>query len=333
LDTTLLIDGNSLLKTGFHGVKNMYNGTDHIGGLYHFLNTLRKQIDNNLATKVVVFWDGKGNSTPRRKIVPEYKANRIGNTTTEENESFNRQKLRTQEYLEELYVRQGQFNYCEADDCLSQYCEISKNETIMVFTSDRDLLQLISPTVSLYILSLHKIFRYGGLVPLDGVEIPHENVRVVKTICGDSSDNIHGIKLVGIKSLAKIYPKTLTEEVTVNDIIKEIKSKEKHNKREENILKGITKNGEFGMEVLTKNYEIIGVGEQFLTDEAISGIEELSVETIDPEGRHWKNALGLMMSDGILNFLPKTNDSWVDFVRPFLRLTRIEKDFYKKNKK
>ncbi len=36
-----------------------------------------------------------------------------------------------------------------------------------------------------------------------------------------------------------------------------------------------------------------------------------------------------MMSDGILNILPKKDDAWVDFVRPFLRLTRIEKDFYK----
>lgn len=329
MSTTLLIDGNSLLKTGFHGIKNMYNGADHIGGLYHFLNTLRKQIDNNLATKVVVFWDGKGNSIPRRKILPDYKVNREGNTTTEENESFNRQRVRVQEYLEELYVRQAQFDLCEADDCLSHYCEVSDDDDIMVFTSDRDLLQLISPKVSLYILSLHKIFRYGSLVPLNGVEIPHENVRVVKTICGDSSDNIHGIKLVGIKSLTKIYPKILTDEVMVNDIITEIKSKEKNNKRETNILKGVTKNGELGMEVLTKNYEIIGMGEQFLTDEAIVGIKEISEETIDPEGRHWKNALGLMMSDGILNFLPKTNDSWVDFVRPFLRLTRIEKDFYK----
>ena len=71
------------------------------------------------------------------------------------------------------------------------------------------------------------------------------------------------------------------------------------------------------------------MGKQFLTPEAVEGIKELAKEAIDPEGRHWKNALGLMMSDGILNILPKKDDSWVDFVRPFLRLSRIEKDFYK----
>ena len=72
--------------------------------------------------------------------------------------------------------------------------------------------------------------------------------------------------------------------------------------------------------------------EKPLTKEAINGINELSREAIDPEGRHWKNALDLMMSDGILNILPKTNDSWIDFIKPFLRLSRIEKDFYKNTK-
>ena len=74
------------------------------------------------------------------------------------------------------------------------------------------------------------------------------------------------------------------------------------------------------------------MGKQFLTEEAINGVLELSKETMNPEGRHWKNALNLMMSDGLLNILPKTNDTWTEFVRPFLRLGRIENDFYKKNK-
>ena len=87
------------------------------------------------------------------------------------------------------------------------------------------------------------------------------------------------------------------------------------------------------LNILNVNYEIIGVGKQFLTKKAIKGIEDLSKEAIDPEGRDWKNALNLMMSDGLLNILPRTNDAWVDFVRPFLRLTRIEKDFYKNKKK
>ena len=337
---TLVVDGNSLLNTGFHGIKNMYNGDKHIGGLYHFLNTLRKLIDTYLITKVVVFWDGKNNTSPRTKIYPEYKLNRKAKLKdSEQLDSYAYQKLRVQEYLEELYVRQSSFDLCEADDCMAYYCEKSQKEEIIVLTSDRDLLQLISPSVSVHVISLNKLFKFGEKVPLNGVNIPSDNVRVVKTICGDSSDNIYGIKLVGVKSLVKIKPEILEEKVTLKDILETIKTKEKLSVKEKNILEGITQKEpkilnreKKSYNILNINYDIIGVGKQFLTEIAINGIKELSKEAIDPEGRHWKNALDLMMSDGILNILPKKDDAWVDFVRPFLRLTRIEKDFYKNKK-
>jgi 5'-3' exonuclease len=337
LTRTLLVDGNSLLNTGFHGIKNMYNGDDHIGGLYHFLNTLRKLIDSYFITKVVVFWDGKDNTKPRTKIYPEYKLNRrLKPKPKEEVDSYGRQKLRTQEYLEELYVRQSTFKWCEADDCIGYYCDNNNEEEIIILTSDRDLLQLISEKVSMHVISLNKIFKFNDKVPLEGVYIPPNNVRLVKTICGDSSDNIYGIKMVGVKSLIKIKPEILEKKVTLKEVIETIESKEKNTVKEKNILEGITQKDTRIADkknILNTNYDIIGVGEQFLTEEAVKGIKELSKEAIDPEGREWKNALNLMMSDGLLNILPQTNDAWVDFVRPFLRLTRIEKDFYKSKKK
>ena len=312
----------------------MYNGTDHIGGLYHFLNALRKHIDDYLITKVVVFWDGKENTHPRVKLYADYKLNRRLKKKSEEDlESYTKQHLRIQEYLEELYVRQSTFKLCEADDCIAYYCEKSKDEEIIILTSDRDLLQLISNNVSLHVISLNKLFKSGDKVPLNGVYIPPSNVRVVKTICGDSSDNIDGIKMVGIKSLVKIKPELLEETVTLDDIINTIKLKDKITQKEKNIIEGRTKKEPKNPLTLEINYNIIGMGKQFLTKEATKGIEDLSKKAIDPEGRHWKNALDLMMSDGILNILPKKDDAWVDFVRPFLRLTRIEKDFYKNKKR
>ena len=319
----------------------MYNGTDHIGGLYHFLNTLRKHIDSYLITKVVVFWDGKENTHPRLKLYPDYKLNRRLKKKSEDDiHSYARQKLRIQEYLEEFYIRQSTFDLCEADDCIGYYCKKSKDEEIIVLTSDRDLLQLITPKVSLHIISLNKLFKSGDKVPLNGINIPYNNVRLVKTICGDSSDNIYGIKMVGIKSLIKIKPEILEEKVTLKEVIDTINLKDKLTKKEKNIIEGITQKqpqttpkAQKHQHILDINYNIIGIGKQFLTQEAINGINELSKEVIDPEGRHWKNALDLMMSDGLLNILPKKDDSWVDFVRPFLRLTRIEKDFYKQNTK
>ena len=39
---TLLVDGNNLFKIGFHGVKDFYHNGKHIGGIYHFINTIKK---------------------------------------------------------------------------------------------------------------------------------------------------------------------------------------------------------------------------------------------------------------------------------------------------
>jgi 5'-3' exonuclease len=52
---TLLVDGNNLLKIGFHGVKGYFNGLEHVGGIWHFLNTLRRFIDEHNYNKVIVF--------------------------------------------------------------------------------------------------------------------------------------------------------------------------------------------------------------------------------------------------------------------------------------
>ena len=89
---TLLVDGNNLLKIGFHGVKDYFNGTEHVGGIWHFLNTLRRFIEDENFNKVVVFWDGETSTSQRRLIYPKYKLNRKGVTEDFKEQSFNKQK-------------------------------------------------------------------------------------------------------------------------------------------------------------------------------------------------------------------------------------------------
>ena len=73
---TLLVDGTNLMKIGFHGVKDFYHDGKHIGGIWHFLNTIRRFIEEQNFDKVVVFWDGEDNSLSRKLLYPRYKENR-----------------------------------------------------------------------------------------------------------------------------------------------------------------------------------------------------------------------------------------------------------------
>jgi hypothetical protein len=52
---------------------------------------------------------------------------------------------------------------------------------------------------------------------------------------------------------------------------------------------------------------------------------------LDPDGRGHRNLIKMMMEDGFFKYLPKGDDAWVNFVRPFMKLTRKEKRNYKNN--
>ena len=143
MSKTLLVDGNNLLKIGFHGVKEFYYKGKHVGGVWHFLNTLRKFLEEHNYNKVVVFWDSKTSSSQRRLIYPKYKLNRKSSDSESKEESFGEQTQRVRQYLEEMFVRQLETEQAEADDLIAQYCKISLDEEKTIFSSDRDLTQLI----------------------------------------------------------------------------------------------------------------------------------------------------------------------------------------------
>jgi 5'-3' exonuclease len=104
--TTLLVDGDNLVIIGFFGVKNMFYKGQHIGAIYHFLNTLRLLFDNYHLDKIVVFFDGEEGSLCRKKIYSHYKEKRKEKLKTEEEKnSYNYQRNRIKQYLEEVYVR------------------------------------------------------------------------------------------------------------------------------------------------------------------------------------------------------------------------------------
>jgi DNA polymerase-1 len=161
---TLLVDGDNLFKIGFHGVRELFVEGNHIGGLYHFINTLRRQLVDNEYDKVVVFWDGKDNSKSRRELYPAYKLNRKNNMTEEKLESYYSQKNRVKQYLEEIFVRQVEIEGNESDDLIAFYCQISPDENKMIFSSDKDLLQLIDEKTSLYSPLQKYTYQNGDLV-------------------------------------------------------------------------------------------------------------------------------------------------------------------------
>lgn len=331
---TLLVDGNNLVKIGFHGVKDYYHNGKHIGALWHFVNTIRRFIDEQNFDKVVVMWDGDDNSSARKLIYPQYKEQRRDRDNEYKLDSFTEQKERIKQYLEDCYVRQINVDNNEADDLIAYYCQISDNEQKTIYSGDKDLTQLISDKVSVYYPRTKETYQLGSKIKCDIYEFPHQNIKTYKILSGDKSDNIDGISGLGEKTLIKFFPELLEKPVSITDILEKAENllkENKNNKTLQNLISGKTKSGVYGEEFFVINEKIINLSNPLITDDAKELVELYYRETLDPDGRGHRNLIKMMMEDGFFKYLPKGDDAWVNFVRPFMKLTRKEKRNYNNN--
>lgn len=324
---TLLVDGDNLFKIGFHGAKDLFNDGSHVGGVYHFINILRRFLEEHNHDKVVVCWDGDSNSSARKKLYPQYKANRRQDMNEYKYESYLQQKSRIKQYLEEIFVRQIEMMDNEADDLIAYYCKVAIDEQIIIFSADKDLTQLISENITIYSPTSKQYFRYGDKILINKVEIPHQNVLICKVFTGDKSDNIDGIEGLGEKTLVKLFPQMQEKTCTIDEILDNARNilQKKPIKSLNNILIGKTKSSIFGEEFYRLNSKIVDLHNPLITDEGKQLVEQIYSDTIDPENRGYKNLMKLMMEDGLFKYLPKNDEDWVNFLRPFMKLTRKEK--------
>jgi len=327
LKKTLLIDGANLMKIGFHGVKDLYSDGSHLGAIYHFINTIRKFLEEHNYDKVVVMWDAENSSSARKELYPQYKGNRKQDMNEYKLESYLTQNARIKEYLEEVFVRQVEIPHNEGDDLISYYCKIAINEEITIFSSDKDLTQLISDKVSVYSPNSKQYFKQGDMITINKVQIPHYNVLTCKILTGDNSDNINGIEGLGEKTLVKLFPDMLVKPCTVDEIRVNAVNimQEKKSKVLENILTGKTKSGILGEEFYLTNKKIVDLSNPLITENAKKLVEQIITDTIDPTDRGYKNLMRMMMEDGLFKYLPKNDEAWVNFLTPFMKLIRKEK--------
>ena len=324
---TLLVDGDNLFKIGFHGAKDVYNDGAHVGGVFHFVNILRKFLEEHNHDKVVVFWDGDSNSSIRKSIYPPYKANRRQDMNEYKYESYLYQKSRVKQYLEEVFVRQVEMVSNEADDLIAYYCKISKDEDIIIFSADKDLTQLISERVTIYSPISKQYFKNGDMITINKVDIPHYNVLLTKIFTGDKSDNISGIEGLGEKTLIKYFPQVQEKPCTIEEILDCARNipQKKPIKTLVNLLEGKTKSTIFGEQFYLTNKTIVDLGNPLITDDGKELVEQILTDSIDPTDRGYKNLMRMMMEDGLFKYLPKNDEAWVNFLKPFMKLTRKEK--------
>jgi 5'-3' exonuclease len=325
---TLLVDGNVLMKRSYNGAKNVFYKEVHIGGIFQFYTTLRKLIVELSIDKVIIMWDGERGGYLRLDYYPEYKGNRAKFF----DKNYEIQKLRVKSYAEDLFLRQYEHPDCESDDLLSFYSiNRNKNEEVIIYTNDRDLCQLICEDVSLYLADKKTLVGVGNYNWY--FQHHYQNAGLVKIIEGCTTDNIKGIDGVTENTLLTYFPEIKEKKVTLEDILKRSKAlkEEKNLKIFESILEGKTKGCHKG-NVYEINKIIIDLQQPLLTDEAKEEVLNLIKLPLNPEGRDYKNVLKMMFEDGVMYAIPGGENGYVNFLEPFIKLSKKEKTNYKNSK-
>ena len=227
-DRVLLIDGLNLFFRNF-AMLNMVNPDGvHVGGLGGFLRSLGALIRQIQPTSVYVVFDGAGSTTNRKNLLPEYKSGRnlqritnweVFENLDDEHDSKVDQIVRLIQYLKMLPVKTVAFDKVEADDIiavLSKQLEEKYNSNVFIVSSDKDFIQIVTDKTIVYRPMEKEYYTKDTVKEKFGVLA--ENFILYKTLLGDNSDKVPGVKGLGAKGIFKKFPELQDQKLTLDDI-------------------------------------------------------------------------------------------------------------------
>ncbi len=233
-DHLFLVDGSGFIFRAFHALPPLTRKSDGlpVGAVSGFCNMLWKLLTSARDTSVgvtpthfAVIFD-YSSKTFRKDIFPEYKANRSAppeelipqfGLIREATRAFNLPCIETDGF--------------EADDIIATYARQAEaaGADVTIISSDKDLMQLVTPMVHMYDSMKDKQIGIPDVVEKWGVS-PDKMIDL-QAMTGDSVDNVPGIPGIGPKTAAQ-----LLEEFGDLDTLLARADEIKQQKRRENII-------------------------------------------------------------------------------------------------
>jgi len=194
-----LIDGSGYIFRAFHALPplNRADGTP-VNAVLGFCNILLKNIDETDADHIAVIFD-TARLTFRSELYELYKAQRP-DPPPELIPQFPLVRLAT----EAFNIAQVELDGFEADDLIATYARLAveRGATVTIVSSDKDLMQLVGPGVSMY--DPIKQRTIGPDEVREKFGVGPEKVIDVQALCGDSVDNVPGVPGIGVKTAAEL---------------------------------------------------------------------------------------------------------------------------------
>lgn len=338
---TLILDGEWNLKRNFLKRETLFAKGEYCGGTYGFLDSLRSVVNKIMPDRVVVMWDGPMSGKLRHDFYSKYKEGR--NKSWDEDSykldeheldieqkrrySILQNKVKIKNYLEELFIRQSEISEVEGDDLIALYSQMrTSDEQIIIFSSDKDYLQLIEPGVSILRPSDNLMITSENFKETFGYT--PENTLALRCFEGDTSDNISGVDGIGVKTIMKYFPRFKDEKYTVDRIIQEAVDIYQAPKKKVKALEKIIGS----RKVFERNKILMDLRNPFVNEEAKKEISEIrsciiALEDTNYMQRSISNAFKMALRDGYNTLMWQENMEL--FFRPFYRLVAKEKEYTK----
>lgn len=306
-DRVMIIDGMNLFLRNFAILNYVNENGVHIGGLAGFLRSLGSLINQISPTSIYIVFDGMGSSINRKHIIPEYKSGR--NTTRmtnwdvfdnleEEHDSKIDQISRLIHYLKCLPVKVLSIDKAEADDIIAhitQYMTEKYDSKCFIVSSDKDFIQLVSDNITVFRPTEREFYTPKTIK--NKFEILPENFILYKTLIGDNSDKIRGIKNLGPKTLLQKFPELKEKVLSLEDIINISSTKYK----EHSIYSQVV----FDREMLERNFKVMDLKNPLLDQNEKTLIEQIIIES--PYLLDIENFLVLYNEDGLRHSIKNIN--------------------------
>ncbi len=191
----LLIDGNSIMHRSFHGTPELVSpcGTP-TNAIYGTIQLIANLVAGRKPTHLAVAMDA--GSVFRKKIYPEYKANR-----KPKDPKLLKQLNLLPEVLKALHIRCISVPNYEADDIIGTMATIAAKEghKVIIHTGDGDMMQLVNETITVLLSKKgqKELLECTPQSTVNYIGMQPSQVTTYKALAGDSSDNIPGARGIG----------------------------------------------------------------------------------------------------------------------------------------
>ena len=230
-DHLYLIDGSGYLFRAYHALPPLTRKSDGLptGAVSGYCNMLWKLLEDmksDAPTHLAVIFDAS-EKTFRNELYKEYKAHRPPAP-----EDLIPQFPLVREATRAFGVSCVEMKGFEADDLIATYARLARESgaRCTIISSDKDLMQLVVDG-KVELLDTMKNKRIASAEVMEKFGVGPDKVIHVQALAGDSSDNIPGVRGIGIKTAAEL----INEYGDVENLLKNAQQI-KQNKRRETLI-------------------------------------------------------------------------------------------------